>query len=207
MSPQPDMPSPSQRSLPVWLLPVVIFGAIIVVVALVTVALTMRELPATTISITADALPAGHPALEATSSADALPTTHPTVDPAATIDATALPSAHGGLDPNGPKVEMINLADARARLDAGTAVFIDVRPGTDYTAGHILGALTITSQELESRISALPEGSAIIAYGDATRPESAQRGAQIFMDLGYPTVIALEGGFQDWEQAGNPVER
>ncbi len=32
------------------------------------------------------------------------------------------------------------------------------------------------------------------------------RGAQIFMDHAYPKVIALEGGYQAWRDAGHPVE-
>ncbi len=136
-------------------------------------------------------------------------TTRPT--PAQTPAAPAAAGAdsatsHGELDPNGPPVEQISLADAKAYFDAGTAVFIDVRSGSDYAAGHIPGALTITSPELEQRMAALPAGAVVIAYGDAVRPESGRRGAQIFMELGYPKVIALAGGFQDWRDAGYPVE-
>jgi rhodanese-related sulfurtransferase len=129
----------------------------------------------------------------------------PAAQPPADAQA-APPEAHGGLDPAGPAVEQISLADARAQLDAGSAVFVDVRSGSEYAAGHIPGALTITSPELEQRLAALPEGAVVIAYGDASRPESGQRGAQIFMELGYPKVIALAGGFQDWRDAGHPVE-
>ncbi|NNJ09610.1 rhodanese-like domain-containing protein [Chloroflexales bacterium ZM16-3] len=191
MAQQTDTPPEPRRTLPPWLLPAVIFGAIAIVAALVTFALTIRDLPSPTAIITSDAMPTGHPAISTT----------------ATTDSTALPSAHGSLDPNGSSVEVISLADARSRLDGGTAVFIDVRAGSDYAAGHIPGALTITSQDLETRLNSLPAGSVIIAYGDSDRAESGQRGAQIFMDLGYPPVIALDGGFQDWEKAGNPVEK
>jgi rhodanese-related sulfurtransferase len=114
--------------------------------------------------------------------------------------------AHGGINPDGPPVEQIGLDEARARFDAGTAIFIDVRAGSAFTAGHIPGALTITSRELEERLENVAPGVVIIAYGDASRPESGMRGAQIFMELGYPTVIALEGGFQAWRDAGHPVE-
>jgi rhodanese-related sulfurtransferase len=190
MTDQTNPPSDARRNLPPWLLPAVIFGAITLVAALVTLALTMRDLPRASTAAPVE-LPTGHPAAGAT----------------AAPDSTALPVAHGSLDPNGPKVELIGIADARARLDAGTAIFIDVRSGSDYTAGHIPGAITITAKDLEAQISAQPTGSVIIAYGDSSRPDSGQRGAQIFMDLGYPTMIALEGGFQKWEQAGNPVDK
>jgi rhodanese-related sulfurtransferase len=191
MTDQTDTPPDERRSLPPWLLPAVIFGAIALVAALVTVALTMRDTPRPSPSAAVVELPTGHPATDAT----------------AAPSSTDLPTAHGSLDPNGPKVELIGMADARVRLEAGTAIFVDVRSGSDYAAGHIPGAITITAKDLDARISALPTGSVIIAYGDSSRPESGQRGAQIFMDLGYPTIIAMEGGFQDWEKAGNPVER
>jgi rhodanese-related sulfurtransferase len=191
MTDQNDTPPAGGRALPGWLLPAVIFGAVAIVAALVTFALTMRDLPGQRATITADALPTGHPEISATAAAD----------------STALPVAHGSLDPNGAKVDLISLADARARLDAGTAIFIDVRTGSDYSAGHIPGALTITAKDLDARITALPAGSLIITYGDSARPEAGQRGAQIFMDQGYPRMLALEGGFQDWQKAGNPVEK
>jgi rhodanese-related sulfurtransferase len=189
MTDKTDTPPDARRSLPPWLLPAVIFGAIALVTALVTVALTMRDLP------------------RPSSAAVEMPTGYPATDATVATTGTSQSVAHGSLDPNGPKVELIGLANARTRLAAGTAIFIDVRSGNDYAAGHIPGAITITAKDLDTRLSALPAGSVIIAYGDSARPDSGQRGAQIFMDLGYPTMIALEGGFQDWEKAGNPVEK
>ncbi|MEI7643264.1 MAG: rhodanese-like domain-containing protein [Chloroflexales bacterium] len=185
MTDQNNPPPNARRNLPLWLLPAVIFGAISLVAVLVTVALTMRDLP--------------RPSPVAVEM--------PTRDTTAATTSTDLPVAHGSLDSNGPKINLIGIADANAHLKAGTALFIDVRSGNDYKAGHIPGAITITSKDLETRINALPVGSVIITYGDSARPESGQRGAQIFMTQGYPTMIALEGGFQDWEQAGNLVER
>jgi rhodanese-related sulfurtransferase len=126
--------------------------------------------------------------------------------PVATATPEVPEAAHGGVNPDGPAVEQINLAAARAHFDAGTAIFIDVRAGSAFSEGHIPGALTITSRELEQRLESLTPGTVIIAYGDASRPESGVRGAQIFMELGYPKVIALEGGFQAWRDAGHPVE-
>jgi rhodanese-related sulfurtransferase len=170
-----------RASLPGWL-PLALVGGLVVVAALVAIVITGGLSGQTTPA----AAPA--PALEAPAAGDA-----------------AL--SHGGLNPDGPPVTQISLAEARTHFEAGTAIFIDVRAGTAFTAGHIPGALTITSRELEQRIEQVTPDMVIIAYGDATRPESGMRGAQIFMELGYPTVIALEGGFQAWRDAGYPVER
>lgn len=178
-----------QGAPPRWLLPTLV-GTLVVLAAMLTYAITSGPpaQPAPAAQVPLDQLPAA-PA------------------PQAPADAAAeVPPAHGSLNPAGPSVEVIGVAAARERFDAGTAIFIDLRAGTEYAAGHIPGALTITSRELEQRINTLPPGAAIIAYGDATRPDSSQRGAQIFMELGYPTVIALDGGFQAWRDAGYPVE-
>lgn len=185
MTTQPD--TENQRGAPRWLLPAMV-GAIILLAALLAVVLTGRLVPAR------PAPAASSPEQQAAATAHAGAT------------GEAVPQAHGGLNPEGPAVEVISLAEARALFDAGKAIFVDVRSGSAFSAGHIPGALTITSRELEERLKDLPDGAMIIAYGDAERPESGQRGAQIFMELGYPRVIALEGGFQAWRDAGHPVE-
>ncbi|MFV9504532.1 MAG: rhodanese-like domain-containing protein [Oscillochloridaceae bacterium umkhey_bin13] len=166
------------NSPPRWIMPALIVG--VLAAAALTALLLTGGLPAA---------PAPAPA--------------PTAVPAA---APAPEAGHGGLNPSGPAVTVISLSEARARFDAGTAIFIDVRSGSEFAAGHIPGALTITSGELETLIREAGPEVVLIAYGDANRPESGQRGAQIFMELGYPTVIALEGGFQRWRDAGHPVQ-
>ena len=192
MSTHPDTERPPVGVPPRWLLPALV-GALLAVAGVLALVLTNGLAPA------AQAPVAVAPTAQAPAPAPA---------PASAPDAAAQapPDAHSGIDPNGPKIEQIAVADARARFDAGSAIFIDMRAGSDYAAGHIPGALTITSRDLETRLQTLPEGAVIIAYGDATRPDSGQRGAQIFMELGYPTVIAMEGGFQDWQAAGHPVD-
>ena len=100
----------------------------------------------------------------------------------------------------------ISSTELKKLSDRGKVSLIDARTDGEYKEGHIPGALTITSRELEQRLESLTPGTVIIAYGDASRPESGVRGAQIFMELGYPKVIALEGGFQAWRDAGHPVE-
>lgn len=63
-----------------------------------------------------------------------------------------------------PEIPRISLADSKAALDAGTAVFIDVRDADSYTASHVPGALNIPLAELQSRLSELDETQWIITY-------------------------------------------
>jgi hypothetical protein len=68
-------------------------------------------------------------------------------------------------EPNQPEaVERVDLADAKAALDAGTAVFVDVRSAAEYEQGHIPGALSIPGTELEDRLGELDPSAWIITY-------------------------------------------
>jgi|HigsolmetaAR206D_1030411.scaffolds.fasta_scaffold06889_1 rhodanese-related sulfurtransferase len=101
--------------------------------------------------------------------------------------------------------DTISLGAAKALLDAGTAAFVDLRSGEEYTLLHIKDAYSITFMELEDELSALPEGTTIIVYGATSAASST--GAQIFKSSGYPNVVALEGGMEEWMNAGYPVAK
>lgn len=129
------------------------------------------------------------------------PAAEPTVAP--TVEAAA---GHGDLS-NSPPAPVISVADAQQRWQVGNVIFVDMRSGEAYRAAHLPGALSLASPDLNQRLAALPPGGIIITYGDASRPEAGQRGAQIFRDLGYGPVAVLEGGIEAWQAANLPVER
>jgi 3-mercaptopyruvate sulfurtransferase SseA len=62
------------------------------------------------------------------------------------------------------QVQRVTLVDAKAALDAGTAVFLDVRDSSSYAEAHIPGALNIPSSDLPTRMKALDPKSWIIPY-------------------------------------------
>ena len=62
------------------------------------------------------------------------------------------------------EITRISLEDARAALDAGSAIFLDVRPAESYQAGHVAGAINIPLAELEARIGELQGQEWIITY-------------------------------------------
>lgn len=130
--------------------------------------------------------------------------------PAAQADAAGsdvasqeLVNPHAGSEET--PADTISLGDASARLEAGTAAFVDLRSGEEYTLLHIKDAYSITFMELEDELSALPEGTTIIVYGATSA--SSSTGAQIFKSMGFPNVVALDGGMEDWMNAGYPVAK
>jgi rhodanese-related sulfurtransferase len=64
----------------------------------------------------------------------------------------------------GEQVEAIGLEELIARLARGDAVLVDVRPASEYEAGHIDGARSIPIDELERRLAELPDDHEVIAY-------------------------------------------
>ena len=50
------------------------------------------------------------------------------------------------------------------RLDADTAVLVDVRPEHEFAAGHLPGAISLPLSTLQSRLAELPRDRTIVAY-------------------------------------------
>jgi rhodanese-related sulfurtransferase len=64
----------------------------------------------------------------------------------------------------GEEVEAIGRDELLERLRRGDVVLIDVRPDDEFAAGHIDGARSIPIDELEQRLSELPQDREVIAY-------------------------------------------
>lgn len=63
-----------------------------------------------------------------------------------------------------PDVPRISPIDAKARLDTGEAVVVDVRALDNYQAAHVAGAISIPLDELEAGQYELPKNAEIITY-------------------------------------------
>jgi 3-mercaptopyruvate sulfurtransferase SseA len=62
------------------------------------------------------------------------------------------------------EVPRVRVADSRAALDAGAAVFVDVRDPEAYAASHVPGARSIPLPEIRDRASELDPEAWIITY-------------------------------------------
>ncbi len=103
----------------------------------------------------------------------------------------------------GEDVEAIGAEELVARLRRRDVVLVDVRPAEEFEAGHIDGARSIPIDELESRLSELPENREVVAYcrgpfcayaHEATRTlEQAGRKARR-LDAGWPEWRLRQGG-------------
>ncbi len=62
------------------------------------------------------------------------------------------------------EIQRVSLEDAKAALDADTAVIVDIRATEAYDIGHIAGAGNIPFGELESHLGELDKTQWIITY-------------------------------------------
>jgi molybdopterin/thiamine biosynthesis adenylyltransferase/rhodanese-related sulfurtransferase len=96
--------------------------------------------------------------------------------------------------------------DLQRRLKSATPpVVIDVRDPDEYRDGHIEAATNISRGFLEFRIAgAVSDPSTPIVLYCQTGLRSVLAAKQL-KELGYQTVINLQGGYQKWAQTGLPV--
>jgi len=83
-------------------------------------------------------------------------------------------------------------------------ILLDVRPPEEYRAGHIPGALSVPLEELESRISDLPQDEKIVAYCRGPYCVLAVEAVLMLRSKGY-RAIRLEESVMDWKAMGLPI--
>jgi 3-mercaptopyruvate sulfurtransferase SseA len=81
-----------------------------------------------------------------------------------TIAVTKTPEPQHSVEETFPEISRASLADSKAALDSGKAVFVDVRDASAYAEAHIPGALSIPLAELETRLNELDPNQWIITY-------------------------------------------
>ncbi|HEX9038971.1 MAG TPA: metalloregulator ArsR/SmtB family transcription factor [Ktedonobacterales bacterium] len=91
----------------------------------------------------------------------------------------------------------------RARLAAGDAIALDVRPAREFARGHIAGALSIPYDELEARLAELPGDREIVAYCRGPYCLFAHDTLELLTARGYRANRLLEG-YASWRAAGLP---
>ena len=63
-----------------------------------------------------------------------------------------------------PEIQRVSIDEAKAALDSGSALIVDVRSADAYQGSHISGAINIPSEEIEARLGELNKAQWIITY-------------------------------------------
>ena len=103
------------------------------------------------------------------------------------------------------ELEPVPREELLRRVRAGRAVVIDVRPGEEYRAGHIPGALSIPLEELETRLGELPARKEVVAYCRGPYCVMAYEAVARLRARGR-RARRLTDGFPEWRASGLPVQ-
>jgi molybdopterin/thiamine biosynthesis adenylyltransferase/rhodanese-related sulfurtransferase len=104
------------------------------------------------------------------------------------------------------EISEVDATEAKARIESGEPVVVDVREQDEWDEGHIPGAVHVPRGHLESRIERLapdPSRPVVIYCSAGNRSAFA---AKTLAELGYEDVVSLAGGFTDWKRNGFPVQ-
>lgn len=118
-----------------------------------------------------------------------------------------------------PKVKEM-LASARSAIKTVTpeavkaaidskekAIFLDVRDGGEFSAGHLPGALNISRGTLEFVVfGKIPDQNIKIYVYCRTAARSALA-TKTLNDLGFKNAVLMDASFESWVKAGYPVVR
>lgn len=96
------------------------------------------------------------------------------------------------------EIAAIDHETLRRRLDQGDElVVIDVRPGPEYEAGHIEGALSTPPDRLDERLPSLPGQGDVVAYCRGQYCVFADQAVRRLRASGR-TAYRLEDGYREW---------
>ncbi|NJD36301.1 MAG: metalloregulator ArsR/SmtB family transcription factor [Betaproteobacteria bacterium] len=102
-------------------------------------------------------------------------------------------------------LEPVPAGELLERVRQGLVTVLDVRPPEEYAAGHVPGAINITSDSLSSHLKKLPKGREVIAYCRGPYCLLSVDAVAMLREKGY-RARRMEDGFPEWKAAGLPVD-
>ncbi|MEJ2757800.1 MAG: rhodanese-like domain-containing protein [Anaerolineales bacterium] len=96
----------------------------------------------------------------------------------------------------------ISAQDAYQYYQDGTLI-LDVRTQEEWDAGHVPDATLIPLDQLQGRISELPEDQDIVVICRSGNRSATAR--DMLLSSGFDSVTSVAGGFNQWTANGYPV--
>jgi hydroxyacylglutathione hydrolase len=97
-----------------------------------------------------------------------------------------------------------SVAELARRMAQGDVAVVDVRGRAEWEAGHLPGVANIPLGELSERLDELPRHQPLVMQ--CQTGARAAMAASVLRAHGFDDVVALVGGFADWQRAGLPTE-
>ena len=117
--------------------------------------------------------------------------------------ASAAHAAHGGV----PSVAYTEPDYLKWLIDSRQpVVVVDLRPTTEFQAGHLPGAISVPMTELDRRFAEVPKTPMVVLYCRCSVEEAAT--AYAFLETrGYLNHVVLQEGYDGWLRRRYPIAR
>jgi len=102
-------------------------------------------------------------------------------------------------------LEVVRMDELLTRMKSTNIILLDVRPTSEYDAGHIPGALNIPVEDLTYQLKKLSKNKEYVAYCRGPFCVFADEAVNILIKKGFRAKRLAEG-FPDWKLKGLPVE-
>ncbi len=99
----------------------------------------------------------------------------------------------------------LSAAEATQLINRRNAVVIDLRPATEFAAGHLPSARQIEVAEIGAKIAQVAKNKSTPVLLVCQNGQQSQKAVREVEAAGYAEVHVLEGGVSAWQQAGMPV--
>jgi len=104
------------------------------------------------------------------------------------------------------RVRECSIEELKKRMDRGESlILIDVREESEYSAGHIPGALHVSKGVIERDIETVvpdPNQEILLYCGGGFRSALS---AENLQRMGYTNVVSVDGGWRSWTEAKYPT--
>lgn len=107
-----------------------------------------------------------------------------------------------------PEVPRVTIDELKTLMKKKTVLVIDVRNMVEFGEGHIPGAMNVPYGEpskVEEQLR--KEKRTIVLYCACPHEASALRAADEMGGLGIPNIKVLQGGWHEWVNRGEKVEK
>jgi rhodanese-related sulfurtransferase len=105
----------------------------------------------------------------------------------------------------GEPFDRVDAARGKALLDEGTLKLVDVREPAEWNRGRIAGAVLVPLNNLLVSPREYLSGDGVLFYcAQGIRSAVA---CEVAAAVGLSRIYNLEGGIQEWEAQGYPVDR
>ncbi|MGL5007388.1 MAG: thiosulfate sulfurtransferase GlpE [Plesiomonas sp.] len=94
--------------------------------------------------------------------------------------------------------QFISVSDAKAKLDHGNAVLVDIRDLHSFQTSHVDNAFHLTNQSLMTFMQQTDFSTPVIVI--CYHGNSSQGAAQYLINQGFDEVYSLNGGFEAWQR-------